>query len=381
MHCATTKTRTLDSRPRRGSTTSTRSFTTYRSRVSKARGGGGRATVDLALLGEMKDFAADRGWFESNPRIYFSIRTPLASKTTAAFVLPNNSDEELLIDALVHFTCNINPLKESSENVFTIQIVGFSPLDDTRHYILAERHFYLIDIIRSSCVADSYKFKSIMREQLLLAEADIEMCFGYGMFGYGYSNQLLNTGKPLTEGVARSVFIRADPGAETEKVKEVKGAASIKGHAALAPKVTHPSYLDFRNRLEIHDASAVCEKLDGSDRPSDAEVSQSVRPPVITLTTEEENRIRKMLQTTQLPLWMNRFNSLTDRRERLVYLKSIILNEPEVFETQHIKGLKPIDDEPSQAKENVSKFTEMHNAKICHVKNATALKLKPEKIS
>ena len=109
--------------------------------------------------------------------------------------------------------------------------------DDTKHYILAERHFYLIDIIRSSCIADSYKFKSIMREQLLLAEVDIEMCFGYGMFGYGYSNQLLNTGKPLTEGVARSVFIRADPGAETEKVKEVKGPASIKGHAALAPKV------------------------------------------------------------------------------------------------------------------------------------------------
>lgn len=47
----------------------------------------------------------------------------------------------------------------------------------------------------------------------------------------------------------------------------------------------------------------------------------------------------------------------------------------------HVAGLKPIDDEPSQAKDNVSKFTEMHNAKICHVKNMAALRLKPEKIS
>ena len=40
-------------------------------------------------------------------------------------------------------------------------------------------------------------------------------------------------------GVARSIFIRSDPGPETEKVKEVKGMENrIKGHAALAPKVS-----------------------------------------------------------------------------------------------------------------------------------------------
>merc|ERR1719370_629676 len=96
------------------------------------------------------------------------------------------------------------------------------PQDETKHYIVSEKHFYLIDIIRSYCVVDSYKFKSIMGD-VLMVEADIEMCFGYGMFGYGHSNQLLNVGKPITEGVARSIFIRSDPGPETEKVKEVKG--------------------------------------------------------------------------------------------------------------------------------------------------------------
>ena len=54
----------------------------------------------------------------------------------------------------------------------------------------------MIDIIRANCVADGYKFKSIVGEQLL-AEVDMEMCFGYGMFGYGYSNQLLNAGKVM----------------------------------------------------------------------------------------------------------------------------------------------------------------------------------------
>ena len=48
-------------------------------------------------------------------------------------------------------------------------------------------------------ISVSYKFKSIMGD-VLMVEADIEMCFGYGMFGYGYSNQLLNVGKPITEG-------------------------------------------------------------------------------------------------------------------------------------------------------------------------------------
>ena len=79
-------------------------------------------------------------------------------------------------------------------------------------------------------------------KEAVLVEAEMEMCFGYGMFGYGYSNQLLNAGKPTSEGVARSIFIRADPGAETEKVKEVKGAEGrTKGHAPLAPKVRRNS--------------------------------------------------------------------------------------------------------------------------------------------
>ena len=42
-------------------------------------------------------------------------------------------------------------------------------------------------------------------------------------------------------------------------------------------------------------------------------------------------------------------------------------------------GVKPIDDEPSANKDNLSKFSEMHNVKICYVKNMAGLKLKPEK--
>jgi len=334
---------------------------------------------DLDNLSLTDFIGPEKGWYETNPRIYFAIRTPLAQKTTTVFVLPSTSDEDLMIEALVHFTCNINPLKESSENVITIAIVAYMPTEDFKHYIVSEKHFYLIDIIRSICVADSYKFKSIIGDQLI-AEADMEMCFGYGMFGYGYSNQLLNAGKPISEGVARSIFIRADPGPETEKVKEVKCVESrTKGHAALAPQVTHPSYLDYRNKLEIHDASAICEKLDGSDRPSDLEVAASVRPPVITLNNDEESRVRKMLQQTSLSTWKNHFDTITDRRERLVYLRSIILNEPECYEAQHIKGLKPVDDEPSTVKDNMSKFNEIHNVKICNVKNMAGLKIKPEK--
>jgi len=367
---------------RRSSSNTVSTGKTYRTAVSRARGGGkssGRR-IDIATLAEMGPFAADKAWYETNPRIYFNIRTPLMSKTTAAVVLPNNTEEDVLVDALLHFTFNINPLKESSENIFTIQMIGFLPSDETKHYIVAEKHFYLIDIIRASCVADVYKFKSVMKE-LLLAEVEMEMCYGYGMFGYGYSNQLLNAGKPITEGVARSIFIRADPGAETEKVKDVKGQQDtrIKGHAPLAPKVTHPSYLDYRNRLEIRDSSAICKKLDGSDRPSEAEVDQSVRPPIITLSPEEENRVKRMLQQTQLSSWTAQFNSLTDRRERLVFLKNVVFNEPEVHELHHIKGVKPIDDEPSANKDNLSKFSEMHNVKICYVKNMAGLKLKPEK--
>jgi len=354
--------------------TSTHSGRTARTR-RRRRG----TDLDSVVLSSMKDFTVDKAWFEANPRIYFSIRTPLACKTTAAVVLPNTSEDDVLIDSLVHFTCNINPLKESSENVITISIVAFLPTDEAHHYFISERHFYMIDIIRANCVADGYKFKSIIGDQLL-AEVDMEMCFGYGMFGYGYSNQLLNAGKPISEGVARSIFIRADPGPETEKVKEAKGIESrIKGHAALAPKVTHPSYLDYRNKLDIHDASAICDKLDGSDKPSEAEVAASVRPPVVTLTEDEESRIRRMLQQTSLSSWMSKFNTITDRRERLVFLRGIILSDAECFEAHHIKGLKPIDDEPSQIKDNLSKFNEMHNVKICHVKNMAALKLKPEK--
>ena len=42
-------------------------------------------------------------------------------------------------------------------------------------------------------------------------------------------------------------------------------------------------------------------------------------------------------------------------------------------------GLKPVDDEPSTVKDNMSKFNEIHNVKICNVKNMAGLKIKPEK--
>ena len=86
-----------------------------------------------------------------------------------------------------------------------------------------------------------------------------------------------------------------------------------------------------------------------------------------------------------MPHWLTLNSSEASRRQVCVSVHALVIHSSTApyksicAPTLLLLGLKPIDDEPSQLKDNLSKFNEMHNVKICHVKNMAALKLKPEK--
>ena len=130
------------------------------------------------------------------------------------------NNKECKFDDLRHFFVKINPIKEDIKNEIKLELYAFGKIeiDKSRHYFckLANRYINIIDLVRIMNVSEVFEMTDNKR---LVALLDLELCFSYGRFGYGFSNQIDNTSESdkvkklmvLQDKISYSSFLRWKP--------------------------------------------------------------------------------------------------------------------------------------------------------------------------
>jgi hypothetical protein len=143
-------------------------------------------------------------------------------------ISPIESNLECKFDDLRHFFVRINPIKENIKNEIKLELYafGYTEIDPHHSYLckLANRFINIIDLVRLMNVSEEFEMTDNKR---LVALLDLELCFSYGNFGYGYSNQIDNTFEfykinkliTLQDKLSFSTFLRFKP-PNYRKIKE-----------------------------------------------------------------------------------------------------------------------------------------------------------------
>ena len=88
------------------------------------------------------------------------------------------------------------------------EVVAFDRRQPTTHHILASKAVSQLEILQNMCMMSRL---DLAMDDVLVAALNVEFCFAYGMFGYGYANQYENRLIAPKERLARSMFFRVSP--------------------------------------------------------------------------------------------------------------------------------------------------------------------------
>lgn len=144
-----------------------------------------------------------------------------------------------MFDEIYHLSIRLIEDKEENRNFVKIEIVSDHTDQKTGEVrSIVESYFivWIFEIIRCVYVPKCIEFKSKLDEPICSLE--IDFCFSYGQFGYGYSNQLNNSVfSSSIEYLGHSIFRRVDP-PEYRKVSE-------ENQVLEAVTVEHPKLIRF----------------------------------------------------------------------------------------------------------------------------------------
>ena len=171
--------------------------------------------------------------------VYIRIYSDRQLKTTCCYD-GVYSPANLVFDDLRHFMLLPTDDRNDPTNVVRLEVAVFDPDTPRKHRILAAKEVHMYDIIKNMYLVEKYEF---MRIQTLIAEVDVEMCFSYGTFGYGYSNQFENRLTQSKEILSHSMFPRIDP--------PPKRQDSGRKDVITCTHVGHPSYIDFTKKVPL----------------------------------------------------------------------------------------------------------------------------------
>ncbi|XP_022091622.1 C2 calcium-dependent domain-containing protein 6-like isoform X2 [Acanthaster planci] len=176
----------------------------------------------------------------TEPELYVRIKVGSFVKSTQPVIV--EKDAKVVLDDLKHFSLQI-PRKRSdpSNEVRFDLIVVESP---HVHRIVGHKDMHLYDIIKNLFVAGSYDFQY---RHKTVAMVDLEMCFAYGIFGYGCCHQLQNRQKKISDVVGHSLLLRV----ESPESRCQPNA----GHVMTAMPVGHPEFINFQAKAEIGPSS------------------------------------------------------------------------------------------------------------------------------
>ncbi|XP_071507342.1 cation channel sperm-associated targeting subunit tau-like [Diadema antillarum] len=262
----------------------------------------------------------------TNPEFYIRFRVGKLSKCTKTFCWTMGTKFAIVND-IKHFSLMISRIRTDPSNEVRIDLV----MVETAHVhrIIGHREMHLYDIIRNMYLAGTYELKY---RQNSVAFLDFEICFAYGIFGYGYSHQLQNRQRRTADIVSHSFLYRSEPPANRRQVDSI----------AMAPvPMELPDFLSLREQVEIG-SPAVREKLaERYDRQVlDVFADVDKQEPVILART-----MKRRLQTI-----LSDFGLLTSRQQRKQFLERLILRQVDESSNQHAdQGKDGAQSKPAQS--------------------------------
>jgi hypothetical protein len=214
---------------------------------------------------------------------------------------------ECKFDDLRHFLIKIHPFKEDIKNELKLELYAFGKVEVNNEYYfrrLAYRYINIIDLVRFMNVCEEFEMTDNKR---LVACFDIEFCFSFGRFGYGYSNQI-DTSDPdkknkmmVTQGkLAFSSFLRVKP-PEYRKIDEPEVTEVV--------TVCPPKIIQFSQTVDNSKATKIL--------PFIYNVGNSEFPLVYKYFHGENQNYLKI---------KNEFGTCRSRIERLEYLHLLLNN-------------------------------------------------------
>eukprot|EP01135_Chromosphaera_perkinsii_P011623 Nk52_evm6s2462 gene=Nk52_evmTU6s2462 len=180
-------------------------------------------------------------------------------------------------------------------NLIRFEVVGFCSKNISDHKVIGSVAFHAHDIVKSSPAIDNF---DLFDQHEAVGTVDLELAFAYGVFGYGYSDQLKEEGRAPEELLTHSLFPRIMPSPERRDVTS---------NLLLPMTVAHPSFIPFNSKVKIgygKDFARMVQKLQED-------------------TFYPEEMMRSMTKFRSLK---DHLNGLTDRMDRLNFLRNEILS-------------------------------------------------------
>ncbi|XP_041461009.1 C2 calcium-dependent domain-containing protein 6-like [Lytechinus variegatus] len=237
----------------------------------------------------------------AEPELYLRIRVGANSKCTKTFNWTAGS-KYVVVHEIKHFPLMVSRSRNDSSNEIRIDLV----MVETAHVhrMIGHKDVHLYDMIKNLYVVGTYELKF---RQNTIAALDFEICFAYGIFGYGYSHQLQNRQKKLEDIVSHSYLYRSEPPMNRKQ----------SDNTTMAPvPIEHPDLISFAQKVQIG-SPAVREMLVDRYSKYDMDVFSDLdkHEPVILART-----MRRRLQKIEAD-----FNSQTSRQQRKKFLEKLIL--------------------------------------------------------
>ena len=231
--------------------------------------------------------------------IYVRISTRGLYKRTK--VTPANWGNPVWND-IKHFPVTLLSNPKHPFNLIRFEIVAFCSQNISDHKVIGSIAFHSHDVVKASPSIDTF---DLFDQHEAVGTIDLELAFSYGMFGYGYSDQLKEEGRPPEELVAHSLFPRIMPPTERRD-----GTSNL----LLPMTVPHPRFIPFSSQVKIgygKDFASMIQKLQDKE----------VYP---------EDLMRSM---TRFKTLKDQLNGISDKMQRLNFLRNQILEVQKSSET------------------------------------------------
>ena len=129
-----------------------------------------------------------------------------------------------------HFPVTVIRNRKHPFNLLQLQVMAFDVV--TEQTLVGSAAFHLHDIVMAR--KELTGVFDLLNGHTMVGEMALTLSFSYGLFGYGYSNQLKDDARPPEEHIRHSLYPRVDPPEERMETSRM----------TLVPKaVPHPTYI------------------------------------------------------------------------------------------------------------------------------------------
>ncbi|XP_033124245.1 C2 calcium-dependent domain-containing protein 6-like isoform X2 [Anneissia japonica] len=185
------------------------------------------------------------------------------------------------------------------------------------HRIVGHKDIHLYDIIKSLYLANTY---DIRYKNQIVAKLDLELCFAYGIFGFGFSHQLENRQKKVSDIVSHSLFFRVEPPDHRKQVKS---------NVITPMPVRHPEIINFTEKANIGGFD-----LENESNLPDINMFDDVE------IVGESSLLHRILRRRMNRLQSN-FSQLRGRQQRKNFLEKLVLSHIDDHQTVEGQGTIP----------------------------------------